>query len=256
MLLWMINGALFLALIISSIRLISIYSSYQKSAKAYQELSQAALSTPSPTPLSQVAERSPSPKSQVEVPVTINWATLKDQNEEIVAWLYCQDTQINYPVTQSDDNSYYLTHNASRQKDDAGSLFLDYRNDIGPGTANIIIYGHRRNDRSMFGSLVKFSDQKYLSKHPIMFLLTPEQNYLVELFACRTVHGTDKYFMTQFDDDAKFLSYVGKAIEQSYWSSDIKISAGDTILTLATCSRYEGADDARLLLHGKLTPID
>lgn len=256
MLLWMINGALLLALIISSIRLISIYASYQKSAEAYQSLSNAVLSIPSPSPISPVAELSPSPNAHVEVPVTINWTTLKAQNEDIVAWLYCQDTQINYPVTQSDDNRYYLTHNASKLKDKAGSLFLDYRNGIGPGTANLIIYGHRRNDQSMFGSLVKFSDPKYLNKHPIMFLLTPEQDYLVELFACRTVHGTDKYFMTQFDDDAKFLSYVDKAIDQSYWSSDIEISAGDTILTLATCSRYEGADDARLLLHGKLTPID
>lgn len=256
MLLWSLNGLLLIALIVSSIHLLNIFSSYHKSEKAYQALNQAVFATLSPAPAIQADDASPSPKSQVEVPVTINWTTLKAQNEEIVAWLYCEDTLINYPVTQCDNNSYYLTHNASKYQDEAGSLFFDYRSAIGYDTTNIIIYGHRRNDRSMFGSLVKFSDQKYLNQHPIMFLLTPEQNYLVELFACRTVHGTDKYFMTQFDDDAKFLSYVSKAIEQSYWSTQVKIAAGDTILTLATCSRYEGADDARLLLHGKLTPID
>ena len=255
-LLLMLNGVLLLALVVSSIHLIITYTSYQRSAKAYQSLNEAALSTPTPSPASQVDDASPSPEVQIEVPVTINWTTLRDQNEEIVAWLYCQDTPINYPVTQSDNNSYYLTHNASKQKDEAGSLFLDCRNDIGPGAANIIIYGHRRNDRSMFGSLVKFSDQKYLAKHPNMFLLTPEHSYLVELFACRTVHGTEKNFETQFDQETRFLSYVNKAINQSYWPTQIQISAEDTILTLATCSRYDGADGARLLLHGKLVPID
>ncbi|WP_275443705.1 sortase family protein [Petralouisia muris] len=45
----------------------------------------------------------------------INWpavdfAALKEINPDIVAWVYIEGTEINYPVVQGTDNQYYLKH--------------------------------------------------------------------------------------------------------------------------------------------------
>ena len=256
-LLWIFNGVLFVALFFSVVRLIVIYSSYQKSARAYESLNQAALSTPAPEVASsnQPASTAAPMSEQLAAPITVNWETLQQQNKEIVAWLYCKDTPVNYPVTQCDNNEYYLTHNASKDEDESGSLFLDCRSYLATGMQNLIIYGHRRNDLSMFGSLARYAKKDFRDQHPTLYLLTPDQNYIIELFACRTIRGTDKYFLAQFDSEDAFLAYIDKAIDQSYWTSGIDLNANDTIITLATCSRYHGVDDAHLLLHGRITPI-
>ena len=41
-------------------------------------------------------------------PITVDFERLQEENKDIIAWLYCPDTEINYPVVQSKDNEYYL----------------------------------------------------------------------------------------------------------------------------------------------------
>lgn len=41
-------------------------------------------------------------------PITVDFERLQEENKDIIAWLYCLDTEINYPVVQSKDNEYYL----------------------------------------------------------------------------------------------------------------------------------------------------
>ncbi len=40
----------------------------------------------------------------------VDFASLRETNGDIIAWLYQEDTAINYPVMQTDNNDYYLTH--------------------------------------------------------------------------------------------------------------------------------------------------
>ena len=37
--------------------------------------------------------------------------TLKSENSDIIGWIEIENTKINYPVLQSTDDEYYLTHN-------------------------------------------------------------------------------------------------------------------------------------------------
>ena len=47
------------------------------------------------------------------------------------AWLMIENTAIDYPVMQANDNSWYLSRNYKGEFSGAGSLFLDWRNRAG-----------------------------------------------------------------------------------------------------------------------------
>lgn len=250
---WLAVFLLSAALLFSVYQLVRILKSYRESAESYRQISEIAISTVSPVP-------SASPQAQAttapsEVPIAVDWDALKKVNGEVVAWLYCENTPISYPVVQATDNEYYLTHGFDRKKSESGALFLDCRNNIAALDENFIIYGHRMKDDSMFGSVPQYAEQSYYGEHPTMYLLTPNQNYRVELFACRTVHSEDKYFETCFENKNAFQRYLNKAVEQSYWQSDTVVSTDYPSLTLVTCSTYANADSPRLLVQGVLVPI-
>ena len=53
---------------------------------------------------------------------------LKQENSDTVAWLKVENTNIEIPVVQAKDNSYYLTHNFNKKYNVAGWVFADYKN--------------------------------------------------------------------------------------------------------------------------------
>ena len=58
-------------------------------------------------------------------PITVDFERLQEENKDIIAWLYCPDTEINYPVVQSKDNEYYLRRLLDGTWNIAGTLFMD-----------------------------------------------------------------------------------------------------------------------------------
>ena len=46
-------------------------------------------------------------------------------NSKIVGWITIDDTPIDYPVMQSENEEYYLNHNFEQNKDNNGSIFID-----------------------------------------------------------------------------------------------------------------------------------
>ena len=241
------------ALLFSVYKYVCILKSYRESAEGYQKISDIALSAVLPVP-SAASDMKETPAIS-EVPITADWDALRKCNREVIAWLCCGGTPINYPVVQSKDNAYYLTRGFDRSKNESGALFLDCRNNIASNDENFIIYGHRMTDDSMFGTIPQYAEKSYFEQHSKMYLLTPGQNYRVELFACRTVHSEDKYFETCFESKNAFQQYLNKALEQSYWLSDTPVGTDYPSLTLVTCSTYGNAKNPSLLVHGVLVPI-
>ncbi|OKZ78723.1 MAG: hypothetical protein BHW01_00025 [Clostridium sp. 27_14] len=45
----------------------------------------------------------------------VNFEKLKQENPDTVAWLKVENTNIEIPVVQAKDNSYYLTHNFNKK---------------------------------------------------------------------------------------------------------------------------------------------
>ena len=63
------------------------------------------------------------------------------QNEDIKAILSIENSDFYYPVVQSTDNDYYLTHNYQKEINALGAIYADYRINL-ENTNKILIYGH------------------------------------------------------------------------------------------------------------------
>lgn len=82
----------------------------------------------------------------------VKFEELKQKNSDTVAWLKVENTNIEFPVVQAKDNSYYLTYNFNKKYNVAGWVFADYKNKLNGTDKNIVVYGHNMRDDSMFGS--------------------------------------------------------------------------------------------------------
>ena len=113
----------------------------------------------------------------------IDVAELRRISGGAVAWIYSEDTVIDYPVMQGTDNSYYLTHLYDGTDNKVGAIFLDYRNSADFSDKNSVLYGHHMKSGKMFASLEGYKDQDYYNGHPHLFLYTQGRTYRIDLFA-------------------------------------------------------------------------
>lgn len=187
-------------------------------------------------------------------PISVDFETLLAQNEDVVGWIYCAETPINYPVAIAEDNFYYLHRFLDGSYNASGTLFLDCLCERDFSGRNTVIYGHNMNDGSMFASLKNYNQQEYFDEHPVMYLNTPTQNYRIELFAGYVTSASSDTYTIGFVDDAAFQAYLDKMRSQSDFTSDVELSTEDRVVTLSTCS-YEYYD-ARYVVQGKLVPIN
>lgn len=185
-------------------------------------------------------------------PIEVDFDVLLEKNEDIIGWLYSEDTPINLPVVQSTDNDYYLRRLIDGTWNSSGTLFADYRNAGDFSDNNTIIYGHNMKNKEMFGTLPYYKEQSYFDEHPVMWLLTPDGNYKIELVAGYVTPTTSD--VCSFDQPKEdVFAMVQEAIKNSTFRSDVEINQGDQFLTLSTCS-YE-YDNARYVLIGRLTSL-
>lgn len=186
-------------------------------------------------------------------PIAVNFDSLLKENDDVVGWLYSEDTVINYPVVQSDDNSYYLHRMLDGTYSSSGCIFLDYQCASDFSFDNSILYGHNMKNGSMFQSLLEYGNQEYYDEHPVMYLLTPEQNYAVKLVAGFVISSTSWVYTLQFGSEESKMEYLEKAIASSTFTSSVTPTAEDRLLTLSTCS-YD-YDEARYVVIGVLSPV-
>lgn len=185
-------------------------------------------------------------------PIRIDFEALLRENADIVAWIYCPDTPINYPVVQSEDNSYYLRKAVNGTRNSAGTLFLDHRNADDFSDVNSVIYGHNMRNDSMFGTLTEYKDQEYYEQHPVIYLLTPENDYKVELFAGYTTPSDSAIYDIPMLNGKTAEEIMG-SLASSTFTAETVPESGDHVLTLSTCS-YE-YDNARYVVTGVLKKL-
>ncbi len=249
----------FLGLILfAAWKLLSIRLEYFVSEKNYQDLaSQYAAAAPADTAAQSSGEHlSAGETTETEpkeyAPISVDFDELRQEGGEIVGWIYCEDTVINYPVTHHADNDYYLHRLSNGEYNAGGSIFLECQNQPDFSDWNNILYGHHMADQSMFGSLTQYRKQEYADEHPILYLLTPEQDYKICVIGGYTTISTSDSYVIPYDEVGR-EELVQKAVENTEFVPQFTAEPGQKLITLSTCS-YE-YDEARFILVGTLVPL-
>ena len=153
----------------SAWKLYGYYRGYHDGEKEYEELTQ------------YVKENEDGAKKgkKDKCPITVDFDALRAINEDVVAWVYIEDTGINYPVVQGEDNEYYLHHTFERKENFSGAIFMDITCHPDFTSDNSILFGHNLKTGEMFGMLKRLYDTEYnedadWKKHPVIWVVTPD----------------------------------------------------------------------------------
>lgn len=184
--------------------------------------------------------------------ISESFQKLRQQNRDVVGWLSIAEV-LDEPVLQR-DNSFYLTHDASGQKNATGALFLDEGCNLRIPTPHLVIHGHNMKEGAMFGSLKKYKlkDATFYKEHAVFTFNTlyEEAQYVIYAVADVSIDPGDADYLPfwayeNFTTQSQWNAYVGKIRELSRYRTQVDVQPGDRLLTLATCS---GADNNRRLL--------
>lgn len=188
-----------------------------------------------------------------DCPIKVDFDALLAECGDIVGWLYCEDTNINYPLVQGEDNNYYLRHSYNGEYLTAGTLFVDASNRPQFADSNTIIYGHNMKSGIMFAHLRDWADQEFFDAHPEMWLLTPAQNYRIELIGGHLTPAVSDSYTIFTGPCPEFDGYLEEAVKASDVQADVETPGDGRYIMFSTCE-YD-YQDARYVLHGRLVPV-
>lgn len=204
--------------------------------------------TPEPEPTAVLAVATPAP----EVVKTTKYhhmggealaemAALYEKNRDLVAWIQIPDV-LDLPVVYR-DNSYYLKRDFNKQKNAAGTIFLDVNHPFKEKTQNLLLHGHNMKDGTMFGRLAQYLyDDTYIRNHPFIYFDTlwrKEQYVILAILDVSLDTKNPRFFNyfthDTFSSDAEFGTYIRQLQLRSRYAIPIDVQPGDALLTLSTC---------------------
>ena len=250
---------IFLAIaLFSGYMIISTLVEDQQNQQTYTQLQQfveiPATTAPAATlPADPAQPTEPVPSLPEEDPIVypvVDFDALHEINPNVVAWIYIEDTHINYPVVQGTDNQYYVKHMIDGTANRAGSIFMDRRNNPDFLDKHTILYGHNMKNDTMFADITNYRDQEYYDSHPMGLIMTPDGNFRFEIIAAHVAKLSGPSWDLEFESDAQALQWAQNAMEKSGFVSRYTPTEKDLYITLSTCS-YE-FNEARFVLVGVL----
>lgn len=167
-------------------------------------------------------------------------------NSNLIGWLTIEGTNIDFPVAQTVDNEYYLSHDLNQNYDRNGTIFLDVNCDVIKPSTNLILYGHNMQSGNMFGQLDKYDSQEYYEGHKyITFDSLYEYGTYQVMYVFRS-HVFDEteiafkyYQFYEAYSEVEFDSYMQEMANMSLYDTGVSASFGDRLLTLSTCDYQE-----------------
>ncbi|MBO5478460.1 MAG: class B sortase [Clostridia bacterium] len=182
---------------------------------------------------------------------------LQKKNQEIMGWLEIEGTNINYPVLQTNDNDFYLTHNYKKENASTGSLFLDKDFDLINGSSNYLIYGHRNKQGLMFEDLMKYAKEDFYKEHTkIKFTTNKEESTyeIMSVFYSRVYYKSEQnvfryYYFVNANNEQEYNDFVNNAKKASIYDTGVNANYGEQLLTLSTCEYSQ--EDGRFVVVAK-----
>ena len=188
---------------------------------------------------------------------TVNFYELMEINPDIYAWIYIPNTNVDYPIAQSEtgvSDSFYLDHNVYKNYQFSGTIYSEKQNAKDFSDPCTILYGHNMLHGSMFASLHNFNDKEFFDNNNTIFVFTEDKLYTYLIYSA--YQYDDRHILNSFDmnDASSFREYLDSTLlQRPYYCNvreDIRLSTDDRILTLSTC--MNGGGNVRYLVQGVL----
>lgn len=189
----------------------------------------------------QIEDAEPEVKEQTKIE---KLEELQKLNPDIVALISIEGTNINYPVVQGKDNSYYMTHNYKKQKSEDGALFLDKSYNWEKPSTNLLIYGHNNiGSTEMFVELIKYKNESFYKEHKTIDFTTNKEEAkfeIISVFLSRVYYQNENnvfryYYFIDANNENEFNSFVNNAKKASLYKIDATANYGEQLMTLSTC---------------------
>ena len=181
---------------------------------------------------------------------------MRQSNPDVYAWITVPGTVIDYPVVQSQtDDSFYLNHNSSKRRSQAGALFTERaynsRDFSDPVT---IIYGHRLKSGALFGELQAFySSRERFDRYRTVHVRLPEQELTYEIFAALPYDSRHILYNYDFSNHRIYQAFFREILTTRAMSANVDtecdLSEQPRILILSTGLR--GDRSQRYLVMAK-----
>ena len=163
-------------------------------------------------------------------------------NHDLVGWIYIEDTGIDYPVVQTEDSEFYLTHDFYGENNANGHIILDMNCDPYTPSYNLVISGHHMNSGAMFAKLLQYSKQKFWEEHKIVefdTLMARKQYVIFAVFYSADYDEDEEGFRYNADIQYKLDAdqWLEEIRENQIFDTGIDVGFGDEFITLTTCDR-------------------
>lgn len=168
-----------------------------------------------------------------------NLQKLYDLNNDFVGWLEIEDTNISYPVMQTNGNrkDYYLRKNFYKQYSQLGTPYIAEYCNV-QTSDNVIIYGHHINNYQMFGELEKYKKKDFYNNHKTINFNTIYENTdyeIIAVFKTVTYTGFEYYKFVNSSSKQEFDTFIEKCKELSFYETEKIAEYGDKLITVSTC---------------------
>lgn len=183
----------------------------------------------------------------------LDFTKLLEQNKDTVGFIHVRNTNINYPIVKTTNNEYYLNHAFDKSYNEAGWVYMDYRNN-NFDDFNTIIYGHGRLNKTVFGSLKNTLDKNWQTDKDnyILTISTPQKNSVYQIFSIYTIKAESYYIKTEFNSDNEKEIWIEEMNNRNISLMYSPANINDKIITLSTCLNN---NDERIVVHAKLIKL-
>lgn len=177
-------------------------------------------------------------------------------NTDMVGWITIDGTDISYPVVQTavDNPDYYLYRNFYSEHDSHGCIYVREQCDVKKPSDNVVIYGHRMKDHTMFGQLAKYEDKAFWEENRYIRFDTLKERHtyqIVYVFITTATLGEGFEYHTFVDarDTSDWNSFLMQCEKLALYGTGLDIEQGDKLITLSTCEYTQ--ENGRLVVVAK-----
>ena len=177
----------------------------------------------------------------VESPILPEYQDAYNQNNDLVGWIRIDGTVIDYPVVQHiAEKDYYLERNFDKEYSKHGCIYVREQCNVFKPSDNLIIYGHYKQDGSMFHDLHGYYKESFWKEHRYIEFDTIYEHHVYEIIAVFKTDVSSKNFYPyhKFNNAAsaeEFNQYVSDVKSLSFYDTGVNAEYGDKLITLSTC---------------------